>query len=96
MKSVMSGLTIFAALAAAGTIEFCSDTACGSSCSDQSTSGLACRALGGIKSTQATQLDDGCSFTIYTDASCSDNGVAVPLNSCIINNNGFGSYSYDC
>ncbi|KAK0636745.1 hypothetical protein B0T17DRAFT_613430 [Bombardia bombarda] len=96
----MKFLTIIpflAALAAAGQIEFCNTQSCDGSCSFQSPSGNgACIELGGIHSAFATQVDEGCSFTVYTDSSCSQQATLVGLDECIADSANLLSYSYDC
>ncbi|RFU73756.1 hypothetical protein TARUN_8498 [Trichoderma arundinaceum] len=87
---------LFASSAMAGQILFCNQQDCGGSCSFQSPAGNgACIQLGGISSAKATQVDAGCSFSVYTDPNCSDFSTTVGLNSCVAAPI-LGSYSYDC
>ncbi|KAH0489757.1 hypothetical protein TgHK011_010172 [Trichoderma gracile] len=95
MKFFALGL-LFASSAMAGQILFCNQQDCGGSCSFQSPAGNgACIQLGGISSAKATQVDSGCSFSVYTDPNCSDFATTVGLDSCVAAPI-LGSYSYDC
>ncbi|KAL6810453.1 hypothetical protein V8C40DRAFT_131589 [Trichoderma camerunense] len=87
---------LFASSAMAGQILFCNQQDCSGSCSFQSPAGDgACHQLGGISSAKATQVDGGCSFSVYTDPNCSDFATTVGLDSCVAAPI-LGSFSYDC
>ncbi|PKS05579.1 hypothetical protein jhhlp_008097 [Lomentospora prolificans] len=97
MKTIFAVIPLLASIASAGQILFCDTESCNGSCSFQSPSGNgACIQLGGIRSAKATQVDAGCSFTVYTDANCSNGATAVGLEQCIAFGPGLLSYSYDC
>ncbi|CAI4217715.1 unnamed protein product [Parascedosporium putredinis] len=97
MKFALTIVPLLAGLASAGQILFCNTERCDGSCSFQSPAGNgACRQLGGIKSAKATQVDAGCSFTVYTDSNCSKQATTVGLNQCVFFGLGLLSYSYDC
>ncbi|KAL7781936.1 hypothetical protein V8C37DRAFT_136287 [Trichoderma ceciliae] len=87
---------LFASSAMASQILFCNQQNCGGSCSFQSPAGDGrCIQLGGISSAKATQVDIGCSFTVYTDPNCSDFATTVGLGGCVAAPI-LGSYTYDC
>ncbi|KJX93937.1 hypothetical protein TI39_contig4232g00006 [Zymoseptoria brevis] len=83
-------------MASAGQIFFASGGGCDGTGSVQNpgSGGVTCRQLGGIGSAKAQSVDDGCSFTVYTDSNCSNNPTAAGLGQCISGT--MNSYSYDC
>jgi len=86
---------------AIGRILFCIDSSCGSGeggfCKgllDIPPGAGDCRQPAAGGSAKVFSVDNGCSFTVYTDPDCSNGATAVDLLDCKPGN--WESFSYDC